>query len=114
MISDVKWGPKKASLTTAKLQLSEACALVESLPKWTVVEKVRLSNLHICHLFMSGNAFDDTKFVNNNFICANIIKQLTKTLASIGTSGVCQKFVKITHYTVHTKLRSTAFHPPEY
>ena len=41
IISDVKWGPKKASLTTADLQLSEACALVETLPKWTVVDKVR-------------------------------------------------------------------------
>ncbi|XP_069492726.1 putative GTP-binding protein 6 [Ambystoma mexicanum] len=40
---DVKWGPKKQHLTTAQLQLAEAVALVDSLPDWTVLDKLILS-----------------------------------------------------------------------
>lgn len=60
---DVKWGPKKASLTTAELQLSEACALVESLPKWTVVEKViyTLKNPDKKYLYGKGNFAEITQ-----------------------------------------------------
>ncbi|NXT00013.1 Y3725 protein, partial [Jacana jacana] len=36
----VKWGPKKSPLTTAELQIAEAVALVDTLPNWTVLDKI--------------------------------------------------------------------------
>ncbi|XP_051882311.1 putative GTP-binding protein 6 [Pristis pectinata] len=40
---DVKWGAKKQYLTTGKLQMAEAVALVNTLPNWQVVDKLILS-----------------------------------------------------------------------
>ncbi|XP_066435717.1 putative GTP-binding protein 6 isoform X2 [Eleutherodactylus coqui] len=40
---DVKWGAKKQRSTTADLQMAEAVALVQSVPNWTVVEKLIMS-----------------------------------------------------------------------
>lgn len=42
----IRWGPEKPLLTTPELQLSEACALVHSLPKWRVADTVRLFSHH--------------------------------------------------------------------
>ena len=39
--TDMKIPWRKNHLTTADMQLEEACALVDSLPRWTVVEKVK-------------------------------------------------------------------------
>jgi hypothetical protein len=36
----VKWGSAKKRITTPELQLAEAVALVGTLPKWKVVDKV--------------------------------------------------------------------------
>ncbi|XP_077054577.1 putative GTP-binding protein 6 isoform X1 [Siphateles boraxobius] len=40
---DVKWGSRKQYLTTAALQMEEAVGLVNTLHKWSVVEKIILS-----------------------------------------------------------------------
>ncbi|XP_063809154.1 putative GTP-binding protein 6 [Pseudophryne corroboree] len=40
---DVKWGPKKQHSTTAELQVAEAVSLVQSIPNWTVVDKLIMS-----------------------------------------------------------------------
>ncbi|XP_054241881.1 putative GTP-binding protein 6 [Indicator indicator] len=37
---DVKWGPKKSTLTKAELQIAEAVALVDTLHNWTVLDKI--------------------------------------------------------------------------
>ena len=96
----MKWGPKKASLTTAQLQLSEACALVESLPKWTVVEKVR-SDCQTCTFAIKAV---DPEFVNNFFFLRKLNKTADKDISihrDILYVCVGHKFVKITHYTIN-------------
>ncbi|XP_069826923.1 putative GTP-binding protein 6 [Dendropsophus ebraccatus] len=40
---DVKWGAKRPHSTTAKLQVAEAEALVQSIPNWTVEDKLIMS-----------------------------------------------------------------------
>ncbi|XP_056411822.1 putative GTP-binding protein 6 [Hyla sarda] len=40
---DIKWGAKKQHSTTADLQVAEAEALVQSIPNWTVVDKLIMS-----------------------------------------------------------------------
>jgi hypothetical protein len=56
--------PAKSKITTAELQLSELCALVETLPYWTVVDKVMLFKL--CFGLMEENL---TKFHNFMQVC---------------------------------------------
>uniref|UniRef100_A0ACB8FIM1 GTP-binding protein 6 n=1 Tax=Sphaerodactylus townsendi TaxID=933632 RepID=A0ACB8FIM1_9SAUR len=50
----VKWGPGKARLTTAELQLAEAVALINTIQDWTVVEKMILSTKNADKLFIFG------------------------------------------------------------
>ena len=44
---DIKLMSSRKRSTTAELQLDEACALVETLPKWRVVEKVRYKEIGV-------------------------------------------------------------------
>ncbi|KAM4797200.1 putative GTP-binding protein 6 isoform 2-T2 [Rhinophrynus dorsalis] len=70
---EVKWGSKKQHMTTADLQVAEAVALVNSLPNWTVVDK----------LIMSTKS-PDSKFIfgKGNFqALTEIIKGLTQITA---------------------------------
>lgn len=52
----VKWGPKKKAVTTPDLMMEEAIALIDTLPKWTCVDsiKVPLLSLGKKQLFGSG------------------------------------------------------------
>ncbi|XP_022346127.2 putative GTP-binding protein 6 [Crassostrea virginica] len=51
----IRWGPEKPLLTTPELQLSEACALVHSLPKWRVADtKIIKVKSHQNFIFMKG------------------------------------------------------------
>lgn len=45
-LSDMKDIPERAKITSAELQLSELCALAESIPRWVVVDKVKTRNVH--------------------------------------------------------------------
>ncbi len=49
---------RKNPLTTANLQLDEACTLIETLPMWKVVDKVNLTLLHIwlCIILMARHS----------------------------------------------------------
>lgn len=51
----IRWGPEKPLLTTPELELSEACALVHSLPNWRVADTVRLSSHHSRSHCCTGN-----------------------------------------------------------
>nr|CAD7197506.1 unnamed protein product [Timema douglasi] len=53
----VKWGSGKKRNTTPELQLAEAVALIETLPKWKVVDKLvlPLHNFHKKTFFGKGN-----------------------------------------------------------
>ncbi|XP_060068233.1 putative GTP-binding protein 6 [Ylistrum balloti] len=64
---DIK-GKGQSSLTTPDLQLAEACALVETLPKWTVVKKmvVPVHNRHLPHVFNSGRLAQLTEEITHN------------------------------------------------
>ncbi|XP_077199490.1 putative GTP-binding protein 6 [Paroedura picta] len=50
----VKWGPGKARLTTAELQLAEAVTLINSIRDWMVVDKIILSTKNADQLFIFG------------------------------------------------------------
>ena len=45
-LSDMKDIPEKTKITNAELQLSELCALAESIPRWVVKEKVKTHYAH--------------------------------------------------------------------
>lgn len=53
----IKWGKDKKTITNRDLQLAESVALVETLPHWTVVDKmcISLMSLERKQLFGSGN-----------------------------------------------------------
>lgn len=53
----IKWGKDKKTVTNKDLQLAESVALVETLPHWTVVDKmcISLMSLERKQLFGSGN-----------------------------------------------------------
>lgn len=53
----IKWGKDKKTITNRDLQLAESVALVETLPHWTVVDKMCISLLSLerKQLFGSGN-----------------------------------------------------------
>ncbi|XP_064634465.1 putative GTP-binding protein 6 [Lineus longissimus] len=64
---DIKWGPRKPRLTNAALQLAEGCALIKTLPKWQVVDKLTMS-LKLedkKHVFGKGNFATLTKKVRS-------------------------------------------------
>ncbi|KAF7254135.1 putative GTP-binding protein 6 [Varanus komodoensis] len=50
----VKWGASKPQLTTAELQLAEAVALINTIPNWTVVDKLILSTKNPDKKFIFG------------------------------------------------------------
>nr|XP_056718153.1 putative GTP-binding protein 6 [Euleptes europaea] len=50
----VKWGPGKARLTTAELQLAEAVALINTIQDWTVLDKMILPTKNADKLFIFG------------------------------------------------------------
>ncbi|XP_060089879.1 putative GTP-binding protein 6 [Heteronotia binoei] len=50
----VKWGPGKARLTTAELQLAEAVALINTIQDWTVIDKIILSTKNADQLLIFG------------------------------------------------------------
>ncbi|XP_033753551.1 putative GTP-binding protein 6 [Pecten maximus] len=64
---DIK-GRDQPSLTTPDLQLAEACALVETLPDWKVVQKmvVPVHNRHLPHVFSPGRLAQLTQEITNN------------------------------------------------
>ncbi|XP_021377813.1 putative GTP-binding protein 6 [Mizuhopecten yessoensis] len=64
---DMKGGDK-SSLTTPVLQLAEACALVETLPRWKVVQKmvVPVQNHQLSHVFSPGRLAQLTEEITNN------------------------------------------------
>ncbi|KAJ8668995.1 hypothetical protein QAD02_000254 [Eretmocerus hayati] len=78
----IKWGKDKRKNTTHELQLAEAVALVETLPHWTVVDKVcvPLLSLEKKELFGSGSLetlktrIKCGRNVTAVFICTNTLK----------------------------------------
>jgi len=45
--------PVKSKITTAHLQISELCALVETLPYWTVADKVKKFGVTVTYSLIS-------------------------------------------------------------
>ncbi|XP_075708677.1 putative GTP-binding protein 6 isoform X2 [Rhinoderma darwinii] len=70
---DVKWGAKKQHSTTAALQVAEAVALVESIPNWTVQDKLIMSTKTPDNKFIFGKG--------NFQILTEIIKGLPQLTA---------------------------------
>lgn len=56
----IKWGPDKVKVTTPKLQLEEAVALVNTLPYWTVVHKMFAPLLTFKRKYLLGSGSLDT------------------------------------------------------
>lgn len=82
----IKWGPKKKELTTPDLMLEEAKALIDSLPKWTCVDtiKVPTETLEKKRVFGTGK-FDSLKEqirkdikISAVFVSINLLKGIQK------------------------------------
>ncbi|KAI0237528.1 putative GTP-binding protein 6 [Lamellibrachia satsuma] len=101
---DVKWGPKKASLTTADLQLSEACALVETLPKWTVVDKAiyTLKNPDKKFLYGKGNFAEITERIKGTRALTAVFVSMDM-LSSVQLATMQQKW-KVPVYDRYTMV----------
>ncbi|XP_062592063.1 putative GTP-binding protein 6 [Saccostrea cucullata] len=62
----IRWGREKPRSTTPELQLSEACALVHSLPKWRVADtKIIKVKSHRGFIFMKGQLEELTKLIKS-------------------------------------------------
>lgn len=83
---DIK-GRDKPSLTTPDLQLAEACALVETLPEWKVVQKmvVPVHNRHLPHVFSPGRLAQLTEEITNNKQISMVFLSTNK-LSTVQTS----------------------------
>ncbi|KAL8190193.1 UNVERIFIED_CONTAM: putative GTP-binding protein 6 [Gekko kuhli] len=82
----VKWGPGKARLTTAELQLAEAVALINTIQDWTVVDKTILSTKNADQLLIFGKG--------NFQLLTDKIKELPRISAV---------FVNVERLSLHTK-----------
>ena len=86
----VKWGPKKREITTPDLMMEEAVALIDSLPKWTCIDslKVPLLSLGKKQLFGSGKLETLKKQIRQNqkisavFISINQLNALQREYAA--------------------------------
>ena len=82
----VKWGPNKKELTTPDLMLDEAKALIDSLPKWTCIDaiKVPVDTLDKKEIFGSGKLDNLKRQINCNskisavFVSINVLRGIQK------------------------------------
>lgn len=78
----VKWGPNKKTITTPELQMSEAVALIDTLPRWVVVDKKAVPLLSLVKRSLIGKgALDELKkrilsssHVTAVFVSVNMLK----------------------------------------
>lgn len=56
----IKWGPKKKEFTTPDLMLEEAKALIDSLPKWTCVDAIKVPTETLAKKRVFGTGKFDT------------------------------------------------------
>ncbi|CAH0562711.1 unnamed protein product [Brassicogethes aeneus] len=90
----VKWGPKKITSISPEEQLNEAAALIETLPKWSVVDSIAipLDTLERKTLFKSGSMDKLTNLVNTTHISAIFIN--VSNLKRIQTGLLQENFKK--------------------